>query len=146
MGFAPGSVKGFCHLTAFPVVLSACWGRRCRERNGSVQSLDELTLLAAQTPFWDQVRSVPRQFWINAIICILAVLIVSRMWREMKKLNDYAPYFAAVIVTTTVFFYWVYNRTEPRVLSPLVDRLTVFFPTKAKHDEALEKIRQNREK
>jgi hypothetical protein len=110
-----------------------------------VQILVTLTLLAAQSSVWDQVQRVPRQFWINAIICVLAVLLVARLWREMKRLNDYAPYIVAVIVTTTVFFYWVYNRTEPRILSPLVDRLMPFFPTKSKHEQDLEKLRRARE-
>jgi uncharacterized membrane protein YkvI len=110
-----------------------------------VQILVTLTLLAAQSSVWDQVQRVPRQFWINAIICVLAVLMVARLWREMKRLNDYAPYIVAVIVTLTVFFYWVYNRTEPRILSPLVDRLMPFFPTKSKHEQDLEKLRRARE-
>lgn len=110
-----------------------------------MQSVVAQITLAAQTTAWDQLRGVPRQVWINLIICVLAVLIIVRLWREMKKLNDYAPYFLSVILSATVFAYWVYNRTEPRFLSPLVDQLMPFFPTKAKHDEALEKLRRARE-
>ena len=110
-----------------------------------MKSLVLLTILAAQSSAWDQIRRVPRQAWINFVICVLAVLIVVRLWRAMKKLNDYAPYIVAVLVTATVFSYWVYNRTEPRILSPLVDRLMPFFPTKSKQEQDLEKLRRGRE-
>mgnify|MGYP001557984484 CR=1 FL=1 len=120
-------------------------GPRWPGKKRPVQSVVALTMLAAQSSVWDQIRRVPRQAWINVVICVLAVLIVVRLWRAMKKLNDYAPYFVAVIVTTTVFFYWVYNRTEPRILSPLVDRLVPFFPTRSKQEQDLEKLRRGRE-
>ena len=110
-----------------------------------MKSLVVLAILAAQSSVWDQIRRVPRQAWINFVICVLAVLIVVRLWRTLKRLNDYAPYFVAAIVTTTVFFFWVYNRTEPRILSPLVDRLMPFFPTKSKQEQDLDKLRRGRE-
>jgi len=28
-----------------------------------------------------------------------------------------------------IFFNWVYHRTEPKFLSPVVDRIAPFFPT-----------------
>jgi len=39
----------------------------------------------------------------------------------------------------------VYYRNEPKFLTPFVEPLTSFFPTKAKHDSDLERLRRSRE-
>jgi hypothetical protein len=110
-----------------------------------VQSAPVVPLLAAASSTWENFRRIPTQTWLNLGICVLAVMLVVRMWRALKKFNDYAPWFAVGLCATTIMSYWTYERTEPRFLTPVVDRLTVFLPTKAKHQEDLEKLRQGRD-
>ena len=101
--------------------------------------------LAARLTAWEQLKHVPKQTWINLLICIGAVVIVIRVWRALKRFNDYAPYFAALLAGTMIFFYWVYNRTEPKFLTPLVNQLEPFFPTKSRQEADLEKVRRGRD-
>jgi hypothetical protein len=100
---------------------------------------------AAQNPTWEKLRQVPNQVWINIALCVLAVIVVVRLWRTLKRLNDYAPYVAAVIAGTVIFLYWVYERTEPRFLTPVVERLTPFLPSKQKQQRDIEQFRRGRE-
>ena len=104
-----------------------------------------LLVAAAPPTAWEQLQRVPKETWINLGICVLAVLIIVRLWRGLKKLNDYAPYIAAVVAAVMIFFYWVYERTEPRFLTPLVDKLAPFFPTKSQQQRDLEKVRRGRD-
>jgi hypothetical protein len=110
-----------------------------------VQVTYTLTMLAAKLSAWDQLKRVPKQTWINLIICVVALIVIVRVWRGLKKFNDYAPYFAAVLAASMIFFYWVYNRAEPAFLTPLVDRLAPFFPTKSKQEADLERMRRTKE-
>lgn len=102
-------------------------------------------LVAAQPTLWEKISHLPKQVWINLVIVVVAVVIVIRVWRALRALNDYAPWFMVVLAGSMIFFYWVYNRTEPRFLTPIVDQLVNFLPTKSKHEQELDRLRRNRE-
>ncbi len=105
-------------------------------------------VLAAAAPpasTWDQLKAVPQDTWINLAICLLALVVIVRLWRALKKFNDYAPYFAVVVASLLIFFYWVYDRSEPRFLTPVIDRIAPFFPSKGKQQQIQEKRQRGRE-
>ncbi len=101
--------------------------------------------LAAASSVADQLRNVPKQTWLNLAICVFAVIIVVRLWKGLKKLNDYAPWFAAALAGSFILFYWVYERNEPEFMTPVVEKLSFFMPTKGKQQQHLEQIKKNRE-
>ena len=104
-----------------------------------------LLVFAAEPTAWEQLQHTPTQVWINLGICVLAVVVIVRVWRALKAFNDYAPYFAIALAGSMILFYWVYERTEPAFLSPVVEHLTGFFPTKGKQQEHIERVRKSRE-
>ena len=139
--------------TRFPPVKRLPPGRRDnqlaaaveRGKNGDVQFPALLLPLAAPPSAGDRIQVIPGQVWINLAICIVAVIFLIRLWRGMKQVNDYLPYFAAAFASFMILFFWVYNRSEPRFLTPVVEKLTYFFPTKSKSEQDLEKMRRSRE-
>lgn len=102
-------------------------------------------MLAAAPPSpWDQLKDVSKDTWINLVICVLAVVVVVRLWRVLRNFNQFAPYIVAALAGISILFYWVYERTEPRFLTPLVEKLAPFFPTKSQQQRDLEKVRRGR--
>ena len=110
-----------------------------------MQSAPAFHFFAAQLSTWDKLKHVPKDTWINLGLCMLAVVVVVRVWRTLKKLNDYAPYIAAAIAAGGIMSYWVYERTEPAFLTPVVEPLAKVLPTKEKHQRDLEKLRKSRD-
>ncbi len=110
-----------------------------------VHSAFSILLLAVSTSGMVKIQRIPSQVWINLGVCLLAVVLVVRLWRGLKKLNDFAPWFVLALSASTIMSYWTYERTEPQFLTPVVERLTLFLPTKAKHQADLEKLRQSRD-
>ena len=102
-------------------------------------------LAAAQPSAWEQLQRVPKETWINIAICVIAVVVIARVWKVLKAINEFVPYIAAVLATLLIFFYWVYDRSEPRFLTPVVDKLAPFFPSKGKQQEIQEKRRRGRD-
>lgn len=100
---------------------------------------------AAHSTTLDKLRRIPTHTWINLAIFLVGVFVIVKLWRALRSLNDYAPYLACAVAASGVFFYWVYTRTEPEFLTPVVERLTPFFPTQAVHQETIDKVRRNRE-
>ncbi len=88
------------------------------------------TLAAAQTSFVDQLKTVPKQTWINLGICLVTVIVIIKVWKTLKKVNDFLPYIAAVLAAFVIFFYWIYERSEPSFLTPVIDKIAPFFPSK----------------
>ena len=94
-----------------------------------------LVLAAADPSLWDMLRGVPKQTWINIAICVLAVVIVVRMWRALRQFNEFAPYIVALLAGFLICFYWIYERSEPRFLTPVVDKIAPFFPSKTTYTQ-----------
>jgi hypothetical protein len=99
---------------------------------------------AAEPGVWEQLRRVPKQTWINLAICIIALLVVVRLWKALKNFNEFAPYIAASIAGVLIFFYWVYERSEPRFLTPLVEKIAPFFPSRGQQNERIDRVRESR--
>lgn len=78
-------------------------------------------------------------------IGVVAIVVLIRLWRGLRQINEYAPYIAALFTGTVLFLTMVYYRNEPRFLTPLVEPLTSFFPTKARQEQDLERLRRSRE-
>lgn len=87
---------------------------------------------AAEPSVLEQLQGVSKQTWINLAICIVALIVVVRVWKVLKGFNEFAPWIAAALVSALIFFYWVYERAEPKFLTPVVDRIAPFFPGKEK--------------
>lgn len=102
-------------------------------------------LLAPLFAIAEPLRKIPAQFWINLVLCLVGVIIVIRFWRALSKVHSFMPWLAAMVAAFMILSFWTYNRTEPRFLSPVVDKLALVLPTKAKHEADLERMRQNRD-
>lgn len=104
-----------------------------------------LILAAAPPSAWEQVKRVPKETWINIGICLIAVVVIVWLWKALKKFNDFAPYIASLLAAGLIFFYWVYDRSEPRFLTPVIDKLAPFFPSKGTQQEIEGKRRRGRD-
>ena len=51
------------------------------------------------------------------------------LFRRVMKMNKIIASIIVFVVGTVVFFSWVYNRNEPKFLTPIVDRIAPFFPS-----------------
>jgi hypothetical protein len=102
-------------------------------------------LIAAQPTTMEKLRHVPKDTWINLALCVIAIAVIVRMWRALKNFNEYAPYFAMALAGSMIVCYWVYERTEPSFLSPVVAPLSHFLPSKGIQQERVERVRNARE-
>lgn len=76
------------------------------------------------------LKNLPPDFWFKTTlfaICVALAVLAYRIYRGSNKILF--SIFVAVVMGV-IFFNWVYNRTEPKWLTPVVDKLAHFFPTK----------------
>jgi energy-coupling factor transporter transmembrane protein EcfT len=110
-----------------------------------VATSDVLALLAAQPSLADKLRRVPTETWIQLLITVFAIFVVIRVWKGLRQINEFVPYLVAGLTCAVLFLLMVYNRNEPRFLTPLVERMTHFFPTKSAQEQRLDQMRKNRD-
>ena len=85
-------------------------------------------LLLAVTAL-DKIKTLPPAVWAKIGIAIAAFILTIFLFRRVMKMNKIIAAIIVFVVFTVVFFNWVYNRTEPKFLTPIVDRIAPFFPS-----------------
>jgi glucan phosphoethanolaminetransferase (alkaline phosphatase superfamily) len=82
----------------------------------------------------DSMKHVPPATWIKIGIALAAIIAVVVILRKVAHMNKVVLGVAVFVVGTVVFFSWVYNRNEPRFLTPFINRIAPFFPSAGAYD------------
>ena len=78
---------------------------------------------------FDKLKTLPPAVWLKIGIAIAAVVVVVFVFRKVMKVNKIIAAIVVFVVTTVVFFSWVYNRNEPKFMTPIVEKIAPFFPS-----------------
>ncbi|MBC7367846.1 MAG: hypothetical protein H7343_13720 [Undibacterium sp.] len=79
----------------------------------------------------EKLQKIPTAFWINVGIAVLIIVGVVIVLRKLAGTNKVVLAVVSALIISVVGFNWVYERNEPKFLTPFVDKLAGFFPTKA---------------
>jgi glucan phosphoethanolaminetransferase (alkaline phosphatase superfamily) len=77
----------------------------------------------------DTVKQLPMSTWVKIAIALASIIVVVILLRKIAATNKVVLGVVVFVVCTVVFFSWVYNRNEPKFLSPIIDRIAPFFPS-----------------
>lgn len=76
-----------------------------------------------------KLKNQPPEIWLKVGIAVLAVLVVVFVARRILQMNKVIAGVLIFVVGVVVFFSWVYNRNEPKFLTPIVQLVAPFFPS-----------------
>ena len=77
----------------------------------------------------EKAQSMKPEVWLKIGIAIAAFVLVIFFYRRIMRMNKVIAGVIVFVVFTVVFFSWVYNRNEPKFLTPIVEKIAPFFPT-----------------
>jgi glucan phosphoethanolaminetransferase (alkaline phosphatase superfamily) len=77
----------------------------------------------------EKLKTMPPDFWLKVGIGVVAVIVAIFVFRRVMKMNKIIASIIVFVAVSIVFFSWVYNRNEPKFLTPLVERIAPFFPS-----------------
>ena len=86
-------------------------------------------VLAAATTALEKLQKIPPAFWLKLGACVLGVILFVVILRKVLHINKFLLGGIVFIGGGLVWFNWIYHRTEPKFLTPLVDRIAPFFPS-----------------
>ncbi len=87
----------------------------------------------------EKARSLPPMVWAKVGIAIAAFILVVFLFRRIMRVNKIVAGVIIFVVFTVVFFSWVYNRNEPKFLTPIVEKIAPFFPTAGSYSSKQQK-------
>jgi apolipoprotein N-acyltransferase len=92
-----------------------------------------MNVLAVATTTSDKLREIPMDFWLKAVLVVVAFVVAILLFRKVAQMNK--ALFAGVIVfaLAMVGFNWIYERNEPAWATPTVTWLSGFFPNKGSY-------------
>jgi len=89
--------------------------------------------------FWastatDKLSKVPPMFWVKVVAAIAGFVIAILVLRKLMEANKVLVIAISVVGFSILWFQWIYERNEPAFMTPIIDPLAQFFPTKGAYD------------
>jgi hypothetical protein len=91
---------------------------------------------AAKPTVLEKIQAIPLSTWISVLVAVIVIIVMVRVWKTLKEFNEFAPWIALFMIGGSVVLYWTYERTEPKVLSPIFDVLAQYLPSKIQYKDS----------
>jgi len=88
----------------------------------------------------EAMKELPPNTWIKIGVVIVGIIVVAVVVPRVFKMNKIVLGVIAFVAATIVFSSWVSQRTEPKCLTPLVDRLVPFFSSDVRRANGEKKL------
>lgn len=76
----------------------------------------------------EKLRHLPRKDVANLVLIVLVLIVAILIIKQAAKMNRFALLMIISVTMVVVGFMWVYERNEPKFLSPFIDQIAPFFP------------------
>ncbi len=88
-----------------------------------------LPLLAAAATPLEKLQNVSGQFWLKIILGLGALMVLIFLFKKVMGINKIILTIICCVICGIVGFSWIYQRSEPAFLTPVVDAIAPFFPS-----------------
>jgi hypothetical protein len=75
----------------------------------------------------EKIKEVPTTFWINVGIAVLLLITLVIVLRKLANVNKVVLAVAGTVAITGLGFSWVYERDEPKFMTPYVEKIAPLF-------------------
>jgi hypothetical protein len=82
----------------------------------------------------DKLSKVPPMFWVKVVGAIAGFVIAILVLRKLLEVNKVLVIAISVISFSVLWFQWIYERNEPSFMTPIIEPMSQFFPSKGSYD------------
>ena len=79
---------------------------------------------------FERVREIPNAFWVNLGVSVLLLILLVIILRKLAAVNTIVLVMAGIVAITGLGFSWIYERDEPKFMTPLVEKIAPLLPSK----------------
>lgn len=83
----------------------------------------------------EKAQSIPPATWLKLGIAVAAIVAVVVVLRAVAKMNKILLGVGVFVVVSIVFFSWIYNRNEPKWMTPVIEKIAPFFPSAGSYQD-----------
>ncbi|MBL9216278.1 MAG: hypothetical protein JNG83_12445 [Opitutaceae bacterium] len=87
----------------------------------------------------EKLQTLKPDVWLKIGVAVAVFVIAILVMRRVMRMNKIIAGVIVFVVCTVMFFSWVYNRNEPRFLTPIVEKVAPFFPSAGAYDAKQQK-------
>jgi hypothetical protein len=91
-------------------------------------------LLLAVTTGLDKIKAAPPEFWWKLGAAVLCIIVVVVVLQKVAQMNKMVLAIIALIVFSVVGVNWIYERNEPAFMTPIIDKIAPFLPSKGAYN------------
>lgn len=77
----------------------------------------------------EKLQTLKPEVWLKIGLAVAAFVAVIFIFRRIMKMNKIVGGVIVLVAMSVFFFSWVYNRNEPKFLTPIVEKIAPFFPS-----------------
>lgn len=81
----------------------------------------------------DKLSKVPPMFWVKVVGAIGGFIIAILILRKLLEINKVIVIAVSVVTLCLLWFQWIYERNEPAFMTPIIDPVAQFFPSKGSY-------------
>ncbi len=78
----------------------------------------------------EKAAQLPKSFWVNVVMAIGGLLIGIILFQHAARMNKLVLTLIVFLLITVVGFQRIFERNEPRFMTPTIDKIAPFFPSK----------------
>lgn len=78
----------------------------------------------------EKAAQLPKSFWVNVVMAIAGLIIGVLLFQHAARMSKLSLSLIIFLLITVVGFQWIFERNEPRFLSPTIDQIAPYFPSK----------------
>jgi len=90
-------------------------------------------LFLAVTSGLDKIKAAPPAFWWKLGAAVLIVIVVVLVLQKLAQVNKMVLAIIALVIFTVVGVNWIYERNEPAFMTPVIDKIAPFLPSKGSY-------------
>jgi hypothetical protein len=92
-----------------------------------------MLFLAAAPTALEKLKRVPPEFWWKLGGAILAIAVVAFILQRVAQMNKIVLAIICLIIFSVVGVNWIYERNEPAFMTPVIDKIAPFLPSKGSY-------------
>lgn len=77
----------------------------------------------------EKMKTLKPEVWLKIGIVIVGFLLAVLLFRRIMRMNKIIAGVIVFVGLSVLFFSWVYNRNEPKFMTPIVEKIAPFFPS-----------------
>ena len=90
-------------------------------------------LFLAATTGLDKLKAVPPALWWKLGAVVLGIIIIAIVLQKIAAMNKVVLAIIVLIIFTVVGVNWIYERNEPSWMTPIIEPISHFLPSKGSY-------------